>query len=198
VRSLIPALAGLAIALPIACSLAYPVDPLSNGARAPEAGAAGGGGAAGCVADADCDDAKSCTKDACASGKCTHTPLTGDPCTGNDPCNDPTGTCNGFGDCATTPMPDTTTNCEVNVPCPSGYYLSALGCDPFCPTNNGVCDFCINDLYCKWACADTMTVCCASDCGKACPTGYHVVGDAVKSDQCAVCGMPQDAVTCSR
>src|SRR6185295_11812003 len=124
---------------------------------------------------------------------CTHQAKTGAQCNDGDPCN-ALGTCDASGKCQASPvLPGETCGLDPSG-CPGGFYASDTHCNTFC----GSCGFCIDAMKCTFACKQSFTACCGSDCAKACPAGWHTVGASKKLPECG-CGTaaPGDAIDCS-
>ncbi len=140
-----------------------------------------------------CEDNNPCTKDECAWGQCSHTPLEGEPCDDGNPCTRPdmcvSGECNpGPNQCA----------CETDGDCPmpTDLCLGRLMCDP--ETHE-----CVPDPEAKKTCPPSDRACHESRCepqtgecvdvvlpdGTACDLGKCFKDAACKNGECQ--GTPQ-------
>lgn len=157
------------------------------------------------LTDANCDDGRPCTEDACTGGGCTHTPNNALTCSDGKACT--TDSCSG-GNCVGTPVNaacDDLNVCTTDVCSPASAGANGAGCvytnntntctDPAACTQNdkcvnGVCVGTPNNTLCDDANNCTADTCTASGCQNVitmpgcqtcsndsqCPTGKYCNG----------------------
>ncbi len=144
-----------------------------------------------CQTDANCGDGDACTKDTCASGKCTYAPLVGTPCEDGNPCS-LADTCKA-GSCAAGPGKV----CNDNEACTSDSCNPAVGC-VYTPLNDAA--ICSDGNACtdKDACAGGKCTGLPVADNLVCNDGDACsVGDACASGKCVPKMAAADGASCS-